>query len=75
MNHPRGGSCHRDNLTWLCFEQMEMKRLSLQHHISILTLNGKLHFSPIKEDGKILDLGTGNGIFKKNPTIFPGTLY
>lgn len=44
-----------------------MKRLSLQHHISILTLNGKLHFSPIKEDGKILDLGTGNGIFKRIP--------
>lgn len=42
-----------------------MKRLSLQHHISVLTLKGKLHFSPIKEDGKILDLGTGNGIFLK----------
>lgn len=42
-----------------------MKRLSLQHHISVLTLKGKLHFSPIREDGKILDLGTGNGIFKK----------
>ncbi|KAL0636604.1 hypothetical protein Q9L58_004449 [Maublancomyces gigas] len=44
-------------------DEMEMKRLSLQHHISVLTLKGKLHFSPIREDGKILDLGTGNGIW------------
>lgn len=38
-----------------------MERLSIQHHISKLSHKGKLHFSPIKEDGKILDLGTGTG--------------
>lgn len=63
-----------EDKTNLSSEQREMARLSQQHYISGLTHGGRLHFSPIKEDGKILDLGTGTGTFffepkKKSPDI------
>ncbi|KAH7120587.1 S-adenosyl-L-methionine-dependent methyltransferase [Dactylonectria macrodidyma] len=45
----------------------ENERLDLQHHIFYLTLNGKLGFAPPNEPkanvGRVLDLGTGTGIW------------
>jgi tRNA1(Val) A37 N6-methylase TrmN6 len=41
-----------------------MDREDMKHHWAKLMLNGKLHVAPIeKNPGKILDLGTGTGIW------------
>lgn len=38
--------------------------VDLQHHLSLLTLHGKLHLAPIKPDLRYaLDIGTGTGIW------------
>ena len=42
---------------------LEMERLDWQHHITKLVLDGELHLAPLKSPRKILDLGTGTGIW------------
>jgi SAM-dependent methyltransferase len=45
-------------------DEQEQDRNDLQHAKFMLLLNGKLHLSPIPEDPqKILDIGTGSGIW------------
>ncbi|KAI9680101.1 MAG: hypothetical protein M1817_005117 [Caeruleum heppii] len=45
-------------------DEMEKDRLDLQHHMSLLTLDNKLHLAPIPEKvGRVLDVGTGTGIW------------
>ncbi|KAF1953810.1 S-adenosyl-L-methionine-dependent methyltransferase [Byssothecium circinans] len=42
----------------------ENDRLDLYHHIMTLRMDGALHYAPIGEEpGRILDLGTGTGIW------------
>lgn len=42
----------------------ENDRLDLYHHIQTLSLGGKLHLAPIGETpGRVLDVGTGTGIW------------
>ncbi|KAK3998047.1 methyltransferase domain-containing protein [Cladorrhinum sp. PSN332] len=57
----KDGSYHFPN------DELENERLDLQHHIFYLTLDGKLGLSPPNEDkenaGRVLDLGTGTGIW------------
>lgn len=38
-------------------------RLDLHHEILIQLLDGKLHLAPIEEPQRILDIGTGTGIW------------
>ena len=37
--------------------------MDLVHHICRLTLDGRLYLSPIQTSGRVLDLGTGTGIW------------
>ncbi|RSL81823.1 hypothetical protein CEP51_005572 [Fusarium floridanum] len=41
----------------------EQDRMDLGHHIYRLILGGKLYLAPIKEPQRVLDLGTGTGIW------------
>ncbi len=45
-------------------DELEKDRLDLQHHMSLLTLDGKLHLSPLDDKVQtVLDVGTGTGIW------------
>jgi ubiquinone/menaquinone biosynthesis C-methylase UbiE len=45
-------------------DEQENDRLDMHHHMSTLLCEGKLHFSPIGDSPqRILDLGTGTGIW------------
>lgn len=37
--------------------------MDLEHHIFLLLLDGELHLAPVKTPQRILDLGTGTGIW------------
>lgn len=46
----------------------ENDRLDLQHHLCVLTMEGKLHLCPAGKDNalhRVLDVGTGTGIVCK----------
>lgn len=50
----------------------------LQHHMYYLTLGGKLYIAPIPEDQvlhRVLDLGTGTGIWAIDFGMFPLITY
>lgn len=48
----------------LSIDEIESKRLDLQHHLFYLTLDGKLHLAPLSADlHNVLDIGTGTGIW------------
>jgi 2-polyprenyl-3-methyl-5-hydroxy-6-metoxy-1,4-benzoquinol methylase len=44
-------------------DEQEQDRLDLSHHIYRMLLNGELHRAPIKNPGRVLDIGTGTGIW------------
>lgn len=44
-------------------DDTEQDRLDLQHHIWQLLLDGSLHTAPLNDPSRILDLGTGTGIW------------
>ncbi|KAG0635876.1 S-adenosyl-L-methionine-dependent methyltransferase [Tuber brumale] len=44
-------------------DEDEQNRMDLQHHICLLALGGKLHAAPMEDPRRILDLGTGTGIW------------
>ncbi|KAI9760352.1 MAG: hypothetical protein M1840_002558 [Geoglossum simile] len=45
-------------------DELESDRLDMFHHVMTLSLNGKLHLAPLdKGVGRILDIGTGTGIW------------
>lgn len=50
-------------LTQAPLHQSELDRLDLQHHMLTMLFGGKLHLAPLNEPKKILDLGTGTGIW------------
>lgn len=62
-----GRRYHAQNTTYTlpyANEDLEAERLDLQHHLFLLTLNGRLHRAPIsKNTQNVLDLGTGTGIW------------
>lgn len=43
--------------------QAEMERMDIKHHIFILLCSGHLHLAPLTKPERILDLGTGTGIW------------
>jgi len=44
-------------------DEGENHRLDIMHHLITLRLNGRLHRAPIKDPHRILDIGTGTGIW------------
>ncbi|KXT03448.1 hypothetical protein AC578_1636 [Pseudocercospora eumusae] len=44
-------------------DEEEQDRLDLFHGIFTLRIDGKLHLAPVKEPSRILDIGTGTGIW------------
>lgn len=44
-------------------DEQEQDRLDLSHHIYRLLLDGELNLAPIKDPKRVLDLGTGTGIW------------
>jgi ubiquinone/menaquinone biosynthesis C-methylase UbiE len=44
-------------------DEEELDRMDLENHIFLMLLGGKLHHAPLKSPQRILDLGTGTGIW------------
>lgn len=44
-------------------DEIEQERLDLQHHTFKIFLDGKLHIAPLVYPRRVLDLGTGTGIW------------
>lgn len=42
---------------------IEQERLDLQHHSFVVYLDGKLHMAPLDNPRRVLDIGTGTGIW------------
>ena len=42
---------------------MELERLDLQHELYLALLDGRLYLAPIDDPQKILDIGTGTGVW------------
>ncbi|KAJ5122112.1 hypothetical protein N7448_003242 [Penicillium atrosanguineum] len=44
-------------------DEQEQDRLDLSHHIYLMLLKGVLQLAPAKKSGRVLDIGTGTGIW------------
>lgn len=44
-------------------DDQELDRLDMHHHISLLMLDDKLSIAPINKPQRVLDVGTGTGIW------------
>ena len=44
-------------------DEKELDRIDLKHHIMRLLCDGHLHIAPLRNPSRILDLGTGTGIW------------
>ena len=44
-------------------DEEELNRMNLENHLFFMLLGGKLHHAPLKSPQRILDLGTGSGIW------------
>ncbi|KAI9766458.1 MAG: hypothetical protein M1840_006565 [Geoglossum simile] len=54
---------YREGLYPIPNDEQENNRLDMKHHIVLLMLEGGLHVSPLPPAPRILDIGTGTGIW------------
>ena len=55
--------------------QAELERLDIKHHIIMLLSNGHLHLAPLTNPRRILDIGTGTGIWAMEMAdLYPDSL-
>ncbi|KAI9784702.1 MAG: hypothetical protein M1816_000767 [Peltula sp. TS41687] len=44
-------------------DESEQDRLDLVHHLHLVVLDGALHLAPLRKPNRVLDIGTGTGIW------------
>jgi ribosomal protein L11 methylase PrmA len=44
-------------------DEQELDRLDMQHHLIKMVNHGRLFFAPLDHPKRILDIGTGSGIW------------
>lgn len=54
---------YQDGSSWGPCDETANETQDLAHHMYLLTLDGKLHLAPIENPHRILDVGTGTGIW------------
>jgi hypothetical protein len=54
---------YKEGQYYLPNDDAEQDRLNLQHHLWTLTLDGRLHLAPIENPQRVLDVGTGTGLW------------
>lgn len=54
---------YRDGAYWGPNDEVAKEILDFAHHMYFLTLDRKLHMAPLKDPQRILDVGTGTGIW------------
>lgn len=54
---------YRDGAYWAPNDEIQNEQQDLAHHLWLLTLDGQLHLAPIHSPQRILDIGTGTGIW------------
>ena len=55
--------CFRHADYFLPNDESEQDRLDLFHHMFLLLLGGRLYLAPLENTRKVLDVGTGTGIW------------
>ncbi|KAF2253092.1 S-adenosyl-L-methionine-dependent methyltransferase [Trematosphaeria pertusa] len=63
MENGRQYHAYRDGAYWGPNDELAKEILDFAHHMYLLTLDHKLHLAPIKNPQRILDVGTGTGIW------------
>ncbi|EFX01042.1 methyltransferase type 12 [Grosmannia clavigera kw1407] len=61
-----GRTYHSDmgnNNYWGANDERQNETLDIQHHLFTLSMDGKLHFAPLKDDIEAIDIGTGTGLW------------
>ncbi|KAG9237014.1 S-adenosyl-L-methionine-dependent methyltransferase [Amylocarpus encephaloides] len=54
---------YKEGQYYLPNDDIEQDRLNLQHHLWTLTLDGRLHLAPVAVPQRVLDIGTGTGLW------------
>ncbi|KAL8841633.1 MAG: hypothetical protein Q9170_000847 [Blastenia crenularia] len=44
-------------------DEQELERIDIKHHVTMLLCGGNLHLAPLADPRRILDIGTGTGIW------------
>jgi SAM-dependent methyltransferase len=63
MENGRRFHSFKDGAYLLPNDEKELDRLDLHHHIFTLVLQNRLHLAPLYKPRKVLDIGTGTGIW------------
>lgn len=63
FEHNRRYHAYRDGNYLVPNDQQEQDRMDVVHQMMFLLLGNELHLSPLKEPRRILDVGTGTGIW------------